>query len=117
MKTKISIFLLFFFTITLFGQSNRTIDSLKQSLTKVGIHDTAHVSTNLMLGKIYLSIDLGSMYFFVNNALKLSLQNDNYRLDRIYSAIGLNHFYNSNIDSARYYYDKALIILDRKDDL
>ena len=70
-----------------------------------------------MLGKIYLSIDLDSMYFFVNNALKLSLQNDNYRLDRIYSAIGLNHFYNSNIDSARYYYDKALILLDRKDDL
>lgn len=117
MKTKISIFLLFFFTITLFGQSNRTIDSLKQSLTKVRIHDTAHLSTNLMLGKIYLSIDLDSMYFFVNNALKLSLQNDNYRLDRIYSAIGLNHFYNSNIDSARYYYDKALILLDRKDDL
>lgn len=117
MKTKISIFLLLFFTIPLFGQSNRTIDSLKQSLTNVGIHDTAHVSTNMVLGKIYLSIDLDSMYFFTKNALKLSLQNDNYRLDRIYSTIGLNHFYNSNIDSARYYYDKALIILDRKDDL
>lgn len=117
MKTKISILVFLFSAFSLLGQTNKVIDSLKQSLISDKIHDTAKISANLMLSKKYLSIDLDSVYFFSKNALKLSLQNKNYRLDRIYTGLGLNQFYNSSNDSARYYYDEALKILDKKDDI
>lgn len=117
MKFKISIFTFLFSTFILFGQTNKVIDSLKQSLISNKIHDTAKISANLMLSKKYLSTDLDSVYFFSKSALKLSLENENYRLDRIYTGLGLNQFYNSNNDSARYYYDEALKILDKKDDI
>ena len=101
----------------LFGQTNKTIDSLKQSLLNDKIHDTTKVSMYLLLGKEFAVIDLDSSGFYIKNALKLSLLNNNYRVVKAYSNMGLIHFYNSNSDSARYYYDKGLKALDVKDNV
>ncbi len=114
MKYRISTLLIILFTIPFFGQVDKAIDSLKQSLFQNEINDTSKVSLYLDLGKQFASIDLDSSSFYTKKALKLSLLNSNYRIVKTYSNLGLLQFYNSNSDSARYYYDKALQILDKE---
>ncbi len=68
MKIKIGILVFLFSTFMLFGQTNKTIDSLKQSLLNDKIHDTTKVSMYLLLGKEFAVIDLDSSGFYIKNA-------------------------------------------------
>jgi len=107
--------LLLLFSDVAFGQT-KEIDSLKQKLKSSEIGDTTRINTYIALAKKYMSIDLDTFNLYNHTALKLSLKNKEHRLARIYSNTGLGYIYASQIDSARYVFDKALDILDRKDD-
>ena len=94
---------------------NKTIDSLKQ-LVQNQIQDTTKVNLYISLAEAYHSENLDTVGLYFKKAFKLSAKNNDYKLANIYSGIGLSHFYNSNIDSARYFYDKGLALLKIKDD-
>ncbi len=108
--------LLFFFLLIAnfgFGQT-KEIDSLKSVLEKTN-SDTTRINAQLALSKKYMSIDIDTFNLYTKMARKLSLRNHNHELARIYCSTGLGYIYGSQIDSARFYFDKALEILDKKE--
>lgn len=109
--------LVFFFLLLAnlgFGQT-KEIDSLKTVLRKTNT-DTTKINTQVALAKEYMSINLDTFNLFTKMARKLSLRSNNHKLARIYSNSGLGYIYTSQIDSARFYFDKALEILNKKED-
>lgn len=117
MKLKIPILIFLLSLSNLFGQTNPKIDSLKQVLLKVGVEDTTKVSIYLALSGEFLEGDLDSYNLYARKALKLSLLNDNYKLADTYNSVGLIYRLNYEADSATYYFDKALALLDINDDI
>ncbi|MEX0312632.1 MAG: ATP-binding protein [Allomuricauda sp.] len=97
-------------------QIPKKIDSLKQSLFNENISDTTKISLYIALSSAYVSINIDSLGHYAKKGYDLSLKHKNYKLEHIYNQIGLIHQFQSNPDSARYYYDKALTILDTKED-
>lgn len=116
MKLKFSILLIIFSQCT-FGQNYTHLDSLKQNLANIVSNDTSNVSTYISLAKSYLYIDVDSSKIYATKALNLSLKKNNYRLAKIYNIHGIIQSDLSNIDSARYFFDKALLTLDQKEDI
>ena len=113
---KRSLIVIYFFLLGFsISAQNKTIDSLKQ-LLQTQIHDTIKVNLYMSLAQAYHTENLDTVGVYFKKAYKLSLKNSNHKLANIYSGIGLGHFYNSKIDSARYYYDKGLELLNIKDD-
>ncbi len=108
----ITYFILLGFSLT---AQNNTIDSLKQ-LVQNQKHDTSKLKLYIKLAEAYHSENLDTVGLYFQKAFKLSRKNNDYKLVNIYSGIGLSHFYTSNIDSARYYYDKGLALLTINDD-
>lgn len=80
------------------------------------MNDTTRINHYLSLSKNYLSIDLDSFNFYTEKSLEKSLLNDNYRLPRVYNNKGLFHIHKSDIDSAHYYFDSALKVIEKSDD-
>ncbi len=97
-----------------FGQTME-IDSLKSVLEKAD-SDTTKINTYLSLAKKYMFIDVDTFNIFTKTASKLSKKNNNHELARIYCGIGLGYIYVSKIDSAQFYFDESLKILDQKED-
>ena len=105
------------FCLTVFNISAQTkvIDSLKQ-LLNTKINDTAKVNILLDLSNNYNLYSIDSFSHYTNKALKLSLNNDNFKLANVYNHLGMNQVHALQTDSAHYYFDKAIKILDKKDD-
>ena len=98
-----------------FGQT-KEIDSLKRELLKPNLNDTIRINSYLSLAKAYMSLNVDSLDFFNKKALSLSLDNNNYLLQRVYSNKGLSLIYRSKADSARYYLDKSLLLIETSGD-
>ena len=115
MSKKCSIlFCLLFCGSFVLGQT-KEIDSLKSVLEKTA-SDTTKINTYLSLAKKYMFIDIDTFNIYTKTASKLSKSNENHELARIYCGIGLGYIYVSQIDSARFYFDESLKILDKKED-
>ena len=115
MKDLLKIILWLFFTLTAYAQNSRIV-GLKQLLSESKLADTAKVDYYLALSREFLSITIDSSKFYTQKAAKLSELNQQYRAAKIYSNMGLFQHYNANRDSAHYYFDRALEILDEKED-
>ena len=98
------------------GQVSKKIDSLRNSLAQENVPDTTKISIYTALSSTYVSINIDTLGLYARKAYDLSIKNNNYKLEYIYNQIGLIHQFESSPDSARYYYDLALKILDTKED-
>ena len=114
MKNIFLYIILFFLVLNGYSQ-NKTIDSLKQ-LLKAEIHDTTKINLQLDLSNKYISFNIDSFNHHTNKAYKLSLLNGSFKLANVYNHLGLKYVYGLKVDSAHYYFDEALKILDKKDD-
>lgn len=103
-------------TASLQGQIIGKIDSLKQALSKPNIQDTTKIDIYVALSSTYVSINIDSLSHYAKKGYALSTKNNNYKLEYVYNQIGLVHQFQSNRDSARYYFDKGLKILETKED-
>lgn len=109
--------LLYFIGVTFCGFSQTTvIDSLKQIVIQDKVKDTTKVRLYLSLAKEYLSVDIDSLNYYTQLAQKLSIKNNNFLLPRIYNGRGLTYVYKSQTDSAHYFFDEAIKILDKNED-
>lgn len=117
MKNQLFLTMLFFMiSIAGFGQTKK-IDSLKEVLANEKLNDTTRFNNVISLTAEYLHINLDSFSLYTNKAMELSLKNNNYKLGRVYSnKASMKVSLASEMDSARYYLDKALVELDKKDD-
>lgn len=117
LKKCVIVFLLLVVANLVNGQNNSSIDSLKNVVNNTATRDTAQVNAYMLLVQLLAPIDLDSSAHYAKKAVVTSLANKNYRLVKAYSNLGLINFYNSKSDSARYYYDKALLLLDVEDNV
>lgn len=115
MKTLFNLIICFLLSLTGVSQTSSIIDSIKLELKNPKTQDSEKVSAFLTLAKKYMSIDLDSSAYYANRSVEASLKQNKYQIVKAYNSLGLIHFYNSRSDSARYYYDKALKILDIND--
>ncbi|PCE62538.1 hypothetical protein B7P33_18040 [Sediminicola luteus] len=97
------------------GQVMATIDSLKNDLKRTEVTDSTYITNNLLIGGYFASVNIDSSGGYMRKAIKRSLATDRYKIVKGLGNLGLIHFYQSNADSARYYYDRALEYLDQKD--
>lgn len=79
-------------------------------------HDTVKVSLYLELSQQYKSYNLDTFAIYAKKAVKTSKRNNGYKLANAYVNIGMHYYYNTKLDSARFIYDKALELLDKKED-
>ena len=113
--SKLLLFLVFcLLCVNVFSQQTK-IDSLKSKLKNEKV-DTSKISLNLDLSKVYRTINLDSFYHYSKKAEKLAKLNNNYLLNRTYVSTGLYHVYKNQGDSAKYYFDETLKLLDKKED-
>ncbi|MDC6366964.1 MULTISPECIES: ATP-binding protein [Flavobacteriaceae] len=91
------------------------IDSLKNDLLRPNVPDTTVVTDYLLIGGNFASVNIDSGAVYIRKGVEKSLKTNNYKIVKAYGNLGLIHFYKSNSDSARHYYDKALKFLDKKD--
>ena len=117
MKKTIAIYIFLLSNVLVFGQTNATIDSLHQLLKQKNIEDTTKVNSYMYLASYHFKNDLDSMNLYNQLALKLSKKINDFKLAKIYSNIGSYQYNNFKIDSAHYYFDKALLELDKNEDL
>ena len=114
---KYSILFFFLMFVNLGFSQNKKIDSLRQELMDSSVSDTSTVNNYYFLAKQYASINIDSFSLYNKKALKISLKANEHRLAKIYGFIGTQNGMQSQLDSARHYFHKALKVLDRKDDI
>jgi len=106
----------FFLFLFVFGFSQtKEIDSLKTILLNSNYSDSSKVDIYLALAKEYVPINIDSSYKFSKISLKKAIKANNYGVVMAYFNLGSALDIQLKSDSARFYYDKALSILDKKD--
>ena len=116
MFKKYSVLFFFLFSTSFgFGQTKK-IDSLKAQLSKTDLHDTVRIKTYFALGGRFGPYSLDSLKKYTLKAIDLSKLNDNYLLDGAYFYMGLYHSDKGEIDKAKNYYKKAMVLVDSVND-
>jgi len=96
------------------GQTMKVIDSLKKDLMSRKVSDSIIINNYLLIGANFASVNIDSAAVYIKKAVGKSLKSRNLGIVQAYNSLGLIYFYKSKPDSARYYYDKALEFLDKK---
>ncbi len=112
LKLKISILVFLFFAITLFGQTNEIIDSLKLELSKKQ-KDTVKAQVLNDLAYYYLYQDIDTSLIYGKRAEKFASQIKYAKVKaKANLYIGNAFLFTNRYDSARVYYKKAFQIFD-----
>ena len=111
---KIAITLLLFLSLVGYSQKKK-IDSLKHKLS-LSKNDSLKIDLMLNLAAEYQSFSQDTSAVLSRKALQLSKETSNYKLTKIYVYVGVSYMHESQMDSARYYFDKTLSLLDKKED-
>ena len=86
---------------------SKILDSLKASVNLEN-QDTVLLNNYWLIAREYMSIDLDSFAKYIDALEEVSLKNNNFKLTRIYDAKGLKFMYQNKLDSAEFYFKKAL---------
>lgn len=115
-KLNTKLFLIYSLLLTTFAHSQKEkIDSLKYRLSSTE-KDSSKIDLMLNLAAEYQAFSQDSSALYSRKAMKLSKKTDNYKLTKIYVYVGVSFMHESKMDSARFYYDKTLSLLDKKED-
>jgi len=125
-------FRLFLFILLIFSKNNifcistqnNEIDSILK-LISVSKNDTLLIKNYLLIGNTYLYINPDSALFFYNKSniliqknkkMKKNIEHISFYEGSYYIEIGIYNAFNGNMDSAKYYFEKALSIYNHLSD-
>ncbi len=104
---KITCLLILYSVIWNGNAQSKILDSLKASVNLKN-QDTILLNNYWLIAREYMSIDLDSFAKYIDALEEVSLKNNNFKLARIYDAKGLKFMYQNKLDSAEFYFKKAL---------
>jgi len=97
-----------------FGQT-KEVDSLKNLLVESESNDTTLINTYQALTRAFIPVNIDSTEKYAEISLQKALKNNDYGIVMAYVNKGIVLDIKSKSDSARIYYDKALVELDKND--
>ncbi len=110
-----SCFFFLFGAATIFAQTSRYIDSLKQLLKSP--YDSAVVHNYLMLEMAYRNINIDTAFYYSRKALDFATEKHlDYYMDGIYNSLASDYKLAGNINKAEEFYKKSLSIAIKNND-